>query len=104
MQLYKTIILIFSIFILTLSAGCSSTTRQESTGEFFDSSLITAKVKARLFDDPITGGFRIKVETYKGKVQLSGFVHTLQEKERAAIIARQIPGVVTIINDIVVSQ
>lgn len=76
-----------------LLAACSSTPNQESTGEFFDSSVITAKVKARLIDDPLTGGFRIRVNTYKGAVELGGTVYTQEEKARAGKIAASVEGV-----------
>ena len=104
MKMYKIFYLLIFALILGLNAGCSSTPNEESAGEFFDSSLITAKVKAMLVDDPITSGFRIKVNTYKGLVQLSGFVNTKEEKQRAELIARQVPGVTAVVNDIIVSH
>jgi len=104
MYIYKKLRIPLAAVVCALVIGCSSTPNQESTGEFFDSSLITAKVKAKLIDDPVTSGFRIKVNTYKGQVQLSGFVHTPQEKQRAGLIARQVPGVSSVINDLVVNH
>jgi len=104
MYIYKKLRLPLIAVAWVLIIGCSSTPNQESTGEFFDSSLITAKVKTKLIDDPVTSGFRIKVNTYKGQVQLSGFVDTPQEKQRAGLIARQVPGVTAVINDLVVSH
>lgn len=92
------------IFFMITAAGCSSTVNRESTGQFFDSSLATAKIKARLIDDPITGVFRIKVNTFKGRVQLSGFVNTGEEKRRAAVIARQVPGVTSVVNDLIIKR
>lgn len=76
-----------------LLAACGSTPQQESTGEFFDSSIITAKVKANLVDDPVTGVFRIKVNTYKGVVELTGTVYSQEEKTRAGRIAAAVEGV-----------
>jgi len=85
-----------------LLTACSSTPNQESTGEFFDSSVITAKVKARLIDDPLTGGFRIKVNTHKGTVELTGTVYTVEEKARAGKIAASVEGVQQVSNQLLV--
>lgn len=92
------------IVALGLSLGCSSTPGDETAGEFFDSSLITATIKSQLVDDPVTSGFRIKVETHKGIVQLSGFVNTRAEKQRAEEIAEKVAGVTAVSNDIIVSH
>lgn len=101
----KNLVTLITLLLAILSAtACSSTAEQESTGEFFDSSLITAKIKARLVDDPVTSAFNIKVNTYKGKVQLSGFVNNPAEKQRAGLIAEQVEGVKTVINDLIVKQ
>ena len=82
--------------------GCSATPTQESTGEFLDSSLITAKVKTKLIDDRITGGFQISVYTYKGVVHLSGTVNSDYEKDYASKIAKDISGVKHVENKLVV--
>lgn len=84
-------------------AACASTPHNESTGEFFDSSLITAKIKSRLVDDPLTGVFRIKVNTFKGVVQLSGFVNNSNEKQRAEVIAYSVDGVKQVKNSLLVT-
>jgi len=96
-----TTIIITLVAIISLN-GCSSTPYRESAGEFFDSSLITAKVKAKLVDDKITGGFRIKVSTYKGVVYLSGYVNSNLEKKQATNIASGVNGVESIENGLVV--
>lgn len=91
--------------IMSLCASicaCASTVTEESTGEFLDSSMITAKVKANLVDDPITSVLDIKVNTFKGIVQLSGFVNTEKIKDRALQIALQTDGVKQVKNDIIV--
>lgn len=95
-------VLICSLVITISIAGCSSTPHRESAGEFFDSSLITAKVKAKLIDDKITGGFRIKVSTYKGVVYLMGYVNSEYEKKHAATIVTSVEGVKGIENSLVV--
>ena len=80
----------------------ASTSKQESTGEYFDDSTITGKVKAELLADSVLKGFQISVETYKGIVQLSGFVDTQATKDRASSIARKVAGVKEVRNNLIV--
>ena len=91
------------VLLAGLVVGCSSTPTAESTGEFLDSSAVTAKVKGRLVDmlGPKTA-LSIKVKTYKDEVQLSGFVNNARIKERAGIIADNTLGVVRVRNDLIV--
>ena len=84
-------------------AACASTPNNESTGEFFDSSVITAKIKNKLVDDPVTSAVRIKVSTFKGVVQLSGFVNSTNEKQRAELIANSVDGVKKVENSLLVT-
>ena len=86
----------------TFTAGCASTPTRESTGEYVDDSTITAKVKAALVKDPIVKALDVKVETFKGAVQLSGFVNTEAEKMQAGSLAASVSGVTGVKNDIVV--
>jgi len=86
------------------AVGCTSTPTQESTGQYIDSSVITSKVKSKLFEDSVTTGFDISVKTYKGVVQLSGFVNTAAQKRRAGNLARSVAGVKDIRNDLVVKS
>ena len=88
------IVLLGSIFL----QACGATPSRESTGEFLDNSLITAKVKTKLIDDRITGGFHISVYTYKGIVRLSGTVNSDYEKNYAAEIASSVDGVKSVDN------
>ena len=74
-------------------AGCSSTPSQQSTGQAIDDGVVTAKVKAKLIEDPVTKAHQINVETFKGTVQLSGFVETDQARSRALQLARDVDGV-----------
>jgi len=83
-------------------SACSSTPKQESTGEYVDSAAITTKVKAELIKDPTTKASQISVETFKDTVQLSGFVDTAASKSRAEQIARNTQGVKAVKNDLVV--
>ena len=79
--------------------GCASTSKQEGTGEYIDDSVITAKVKAALIEDPVTKAYQINVETYKGVVQLSGFVNSHDEASRAVQLASAVKGVTSVKND-----
>ena len=74
--------------MLALASACSSTRTQQSAGEVIDDSVLTSKVKVALIDDPITKAGQINVETFRGVVQLGGFVDNAQQKERATKVAR----------------
>jgi osmotically-inducible protein OsmY len=87
---------------LLFSTGCSSTRDQSSTGEYIDDSVITARVKTAFFNDPGLKVTEINVETFKGDVQLSGFVTTFDEINKAGVLARGVAGVRMVHNDIVV--
>ena len=73
--------------------GCSSTPTQQSTGQAIDDGVVTAKVKAKLVEDPVTKAHQINVETFKGTVQLSGFVENDATRSRALQLARDVDGV-----------
>jgi osmotically-inducible protein OsmY len=88
--------------LVTLSSGCAATATKESTGEFVDDATITTKVKAAFIKDEVIKAFDVTVETFKGTVQLSGFVDTGEEKSRAAAIARGVSGVRDVENKITV--
>ncbi len=85
-----------------LPTGCSATSTRESTGEYVDDSAITTKVKAAFVRDPVVKALDVKVETFKGVVQLSGFVDTPDQKARAEQIARNMPGVQNVRNNIAI--
>lgn len=93
----------FSVFIMMLAlllfTGCASTSTQESTGEYIDDSVITSKVKTAIFNDPALKSAEINVETFKGVVQLSGFVNSQSDINRAIEVARGINGVQSVRND-----
>ncbi len=99
----KNFISLFSACFLALSlltaGGCASTTNKASTGEYVDDSVITTKIKALLFDEPNLRSGQINVETFKGVVQLSGFVATREDISRAVEIARSVNGVESVKND-----
>jgi osmotically-inducible protein OsmY len=80
--------------------GCASTSTKEGTGEYIDDSVITAKVKASIFNEPTLKSTEINVETFKGDVQLSGFVKQAQDAQKAVELARGVKGVVSVKNDV----
>lgn len=98
-----TLLLILAAFgMAAFSAGCAGTPTRESTGEYIDNSAITAKVKAAFVRDELVKALDVSVETFRGVVQLSGFVNTQAQKDRAAQIARTIEGVTDVQNNLVV--
>ncbi|MBI3561925.1 MAG: BON domain-containing protein [Gammaproteobacteria bacterium] len=82
--------------------GCVAALDQESRDEFLDSSMVTTDIKAKLIDDPLTSNMQIKVNTFKGLVQLSGFVDNQIEKNRASDIAYSVGGVKEVKNDLII--
>lgn len=82
--------------------GCASTSKHESTGQYIDNSVITSKVKAAIFNEPTLKSMQITVETYKGVVQLSGFVDSEASVKKAGEVARSVEGVVSVKNDLIV--
>jgi osmotically-inducible protein OsmY len=90
------------LLVPAVVGGCAGTRTQESTGEYLDDSTITTKVKAAIFDDPAPKVFQISVETFKGVVQLSGFVNSSQVVSRAAEVAHGVSGVQSVKNSLIV--
>jgi hyperosmotically inducible protein len=88
-----------SAFLLVSVVGCASTSRQEGTGEYVDDAVITTKVKAAIFNEPTLKSTEINVETFKGAVQLSGFVSSQADVNKAVEITRSVKGVVSIKNN-----
>ena len=86
--------------MLSLLSGCAGTPKHESTGEFIDDSTITTKVKTALLDHKAVSAKAITVETFKGTVQLSGFVNNEDEKRRAEELTRSVGGVKSVVNGI----
>jgi hyperosmotically inducible protein len=92
----------FVLLILTTLVACASTRTHESSGEYVDDSVITTKVKTLLANDAFFKSFQISVETYKGVVQLSGFVNSQQAVDQAGQIARSVQGVNSVKNNLIV--
>lgn len=99
MQTYKRFLALFFAFLLASALGCASTRTHEGTGEYVDDSVITTKVKAAILDEPSLKVAEINVETFKGRVQLSGFVRSRDNMSRAVQVARAVPGVTSVEND-----
>jgi osmotically-inducible protein OsmY len=79
--------------------GCAGTATKEGTGEYFDDTVITSNVKAAILDEPSLKSAEINVETFKGVVQLSGFVSSRANIDKAAEVARRVQGVTSVRND-----
>ena len=94
---YFVILMLIATFV-----ACASTPKQESTGEYVDDSVITTKVKSLLAADDFLKSFQIGVETYKGIVQLSGFVNSQQAVDKASEITRSVKGVNSVKNNLIV--
>lgn len=94
----------FSAFLavaaITLAAGCAATPTSESTGQYLDDTAITTKVKAAILNDESLKSNQISVETYKGRVQLSGFVDTSAHIAQAGTVAKGVGGVTSVKNDL----
>jgi osmotically-inducible protein OsmY len=90
------------LFVASLFAvvGCAPTPTREGTGEYIDDSVVTAKVKAGILNEPTLKSTEINVETFKGVVQLSGFVAQPEDIAKAGAIARNVQGVTSVKNDI----
>lgn len=86
-------------FALATTLGCAGTATSESTGEYLDDTAITTRVKAAIFNDPSLKSAEINVETFKGRVQLSGFVSSRANIDQAVAVTRSVKGVESVRND-----
>jgi len=98
-NIFKYLTAIFMAFSLIAVVGCQSTARQEGTAEYIDDTVITTKVKAAILSDPVLKATEINVETYKGIVQLSGFISSNAAADRAVEVTRKIGGVKSVKSD-----
>ena len=90
--------LVFAILLASL-VGCAGTSTKESTGEYFDDTVITSKVKTAILNEPSLKSAQINVETFKGVVQLTGFVNSRADINKAVEVARGVNGVKSVKND-----
>ena len=93
-----------SILLMATALGCASTSKSEGTGEYVDDAVITTKVKTAIFEEPTLKSAEINVETFKGVVQLNGFVNSRDQKNRAGDLARNVSGVRELANYITVQE
>jgi len=87
------------ILLMATALGCASTAKQEGTGEYVDDTVITGKVKTAIFNEPTLKSAEINVETFKGVVQLSGFVTSAAAESTAVAVAGKVGGVKSVKND-----
>ena len=87
------------VLLMATALGCASTRTQEGTGEYVDDTVITSKVKAAILNEPTLKSAEINVETFKGVVQLSGFVSSQAAENKAVEVARTVGGVKSVKND-----
>ena len=98
-QVSKALSAIFLAVTLVSVVGCASTSQKEGTGEYVDDSAITLKVKAAILNEPTLKVAEINVETFKGVVQLSGFVNSQADINKAVAVTRGVRGVISVKND-----
>lgn len=98
----RTLCFLVCITLVVAYLGCASTPTREGTGEYVDDSAITAKVKAAIVNEPSLKVFQINVETFKGEVQLSGFVDSARSVAKAGEVARGVKGVRSVKNSLIV--
>ena len=90
---------LLAIVAMAGALGCASTSKSEGTGEYIDDSVITTKVKSAIFEQPNLKSAEINVETFKGVVQLSGFVSSRDSANTAVMVARNVKGVTSVKDD-----
>jgi len=93
MKTFQRAISMLSIVAVAGIIGCASTAKSESTGQYVDDTTLTTKVKTAIFEQPTLKSAEINVETFKGVVQLSGFVSSQENVNTAMATARSVPGV-----------
>ena len=99
MNTFKSITTFFIALSMMFMLGSASAAKQEGAGEYVDDTVITTKVKAAIFEEPSLKSAEINVETFKGVVQLSGFLRSYTNTRKAVEIARGVPGVKSVKND-----
>ncbi|AKJ41283.1 BON domain-containing protein [Pragia fontium] len=103
MKIAKLITTLFGAIVMTIAvAGCSPTAKTEGTGGYIDDSVLTTKVKTALLGEKNIRSTQISVTTFKGKVQLSGFVRSAEEAQAAVNAAKTVVGVHSVENSLLV--
>ena len=99
MKNFKSISVIATSLVFATMLGCASTAKHEGTGEYVDDTVITTKVKSEILAEPGLKSAEINVETFKGVVQLSGFVSSQANINKAVELANHVKGVTSVKND-----
>ena len=99
MKTFQRAISMLSIVAVAGIIGCASTAKSESTGQYVDDTTLTTKVKTAIFEQPTLKSAEINVETFKGVVQLSGFVGSQASADSAVMVAKNVHGVKSVKND-----
>ena len=100
MKHFSRLSVIVAASAFTLLAGCASASQQATAGQYIDDTTVTARVKTAIYQEPTLKSAEINVETFKGRVQLSGFVSTRANVERAGAVAKGVDGVNAVNNDL----
>lgn len=93
------ILAVLAALAMAVTLGCASTAKSEGTGEYVDDTVITAKVKTAILGESTLKATEINVETFKGIVQLSGFVSSQSDVNKAVVVAQNVKGVKSVKND-----
>ena len=104
MKIHNRFFTFFFALLIVALAGCASTSEKRGTGAYIDDAAISTKVKAAIFNEPTLKSTQINVETYKGVVQLSGFVESQAHISRAVEVARSVDGVKSVKNNMALRQ
>jgi osmotically-inducible protein OsmY len=98
-SLTRKLLSLTGVLLMATALGCASSAKQEGTGEYVDDSVVTGKVKAAILAEPSLKSAEINVETFKGVVQLSGFVGSQLAENKAVEVTRTVSGVKAVKND-----
>ncbi|MGE0357530.1 MAG: BON domain-containing protein [Burkholderiales bacterium] len=98
-SIFRKLASLAGIVVVATAMGCASTSTQEGTGEYVDDTVITTKVKGAILQEPTLKSAEINVETFKGVVQLSGFVGSQADRGKAVTVAQSVAGVKSVKND-----
>jgi hyperosmotically inducible protein len=82
------LLLVIALLAPLMLAACGKT-----VGDTIDDATVSTRVKTALLNDPVVGGLRIDVDTFKGVVTLSGRVRTKEDEAKAIELARKVGGV-----------
>lgn len=104
MTLARRLAAFLSALMIVALPGCAPTETRAGTGQYIDDTVITAKVKGALIADPELKATEIQVDTFKGTVQLSGFVAAPEHVQKAERLTRDIAGVKSVKNDIAIKR